>query len=181
MLVNQQDAVGLATFDSKIRTYIPPRSRPNHLQTLFEAMAKSKPGNETDLSVVLQSLLNQCKRRGLVFIISDCFGDAQKIVQSLALLRSNYQEIVVFQIWDDDEIDFPFQTRTMFRSLELSSDQVLVDPTSLRSTYLENLREFRRGLQQGCLQNRVDLVSVCTSESYSLVLSNYVAMRRNRA
>ena len=181
MLVNQQDAVGLATFDSKIRTYIPPRSRPNHLQTLFEAMSVSKPGNETDLSIVLQSLLNHCKRRGLVFLISDCFGDAAAIVKSLALLRSNFQEIVLFQIWDDDEIDFPFQTRTMFRSLELESHQVLIDPTSLRAAYLENLQSFRRELQQGCMQNRVDLVSVTTSDSYSAVLSNYIAMRRNRA
>lgn len=180
LLVNQQDAVGLATFDSKIRTYIPPRSRPNHLQTLFEAMAESRPGNESDLSVVLQDLLNRCKRRGLVFLISDCFGDAPSIVKSLALLRSNYQEIVVFQIWDDDEIDFPFQSRTLFRSLELESHQVLMDPTGLRATYLENLRQFRQELQQGCLQNRVDLISVSTSESYSVVLSNYIAMRRNR-
>lgn len=181
MLVNQQDAVGLATFDSKIRTYIPPHSRPNHLQALFDAMVNSKPGNETDLSIVLQSLLNYCKRRGLVFLVSDCFGDVQSIVKALALLRSNHQEIVVFQILDEDEIDFPFQTRTMFRSLELDSDQVMVDPTSLRSTYLENLRKFRHELQQACLQNRVDLVSVCSSESLSLVLSNYIAMRRNRA
>ncbi len=181
MLVNQQDAVGLATFDSTIRTYIPPRSRPNHLQTLFEAMVNSKPGNETDLSLVLQSLLNHFKRRGLVFLVSDCFGDVQSIVKALALLRSNHQEIVVFQIWDEDEIDFPFQMRTMFRSLELDSDQVMVDPTTLRSMYLENLKKFRHELQQGCLQNRVDLVSVYTSESLSVVLSNYIAMRRNRA
>jgi len=181
LLVNQQDAVGLATFDSKIRTYIPPRSQPNHLQTLFEAMVNSKPGNETDLSIVLQSLLNHCKRRGLVFLVSDCFGDVQSIVKALALLRSNQQEIVVFQIWDEDEINFPFQMRTMFRSLELDSDQVMVDPTTLRSTYLENLQKFRRELQQGCLQNRVDLVSVCNSESLSVVLSNYIAMGRNRA
>ena len=180
MLVNQQDAVGLATFDSKIRKYIPPRSRPNHLQTLFEAMAESQPSNESDLSVVLQDLLNRCKRRGLVFIISDCFGDPGAIVKSLALLRSNYQEVVVFQIWDDDELDFPFQSRTMFRSLELESNQVLVDPSGLRSTYLENLRLFREVIQQGCLQNRVDLISVATSQSHSVVLSNYIAMRRNR-
>lgn len=180
MLVNQQDAVGLATFDSKIRKYIPPRSRPNHLQTLFEAMAESQPSNESDLSVVLQDLLNRCKRRGLVFIISDCFGDPGAIVKSLALLRSNYQEVVVFQIWDDDELDFPFQSRTMFRSLELESNQVLVDPSGLRSTYLEKLRLFREVIQQGCLQNRVDLIFVATSQSYSVVLSNYIAMRRNR-
>jgi len=180
LLVNQQDAVGLATFDSKIRKYIPPRSRPNHLQTLFEAMAESQPSNESDLSVVLQDLLNRCKRRGLVFIISDCFGDPGAIVKSLALLRSNYQEVVVFQIWDDDELDFPFQSRTMFRSLELESNQVLVDPSGLRSTYLEKLRLFREVIQQGCLQNRVDLIFVATSQSYSVVLSNYIAMRRNR-
>ncbi|MCY2983990.1 MAG: DUF58 domain-containing protein [Planctomycetota bacterium] len=179
MLVNQQDAVGLAMFDSKIRSYIPPRSRPNHLQTLLEAMAASKPGSETDLSIVLQGLLNHCKRRGLVFILSDCFGDAEAIVKSLALLRSNHQEIVVFQIWDDDELDFPFQTRTMFQSLELETHQMLVDPTGLRSVYLENLKAFRQELEQGCMRNRVDLISVKTSDSFSMALSNYIASRRS--
>lgn len=179
LLVNQQDAVGLATFDSSIRTYIPPKSRPNHLQVLFQAMSESTPGNETDLSVVLQGLLRQCKRRGLVFLISDCFGDADAIVKSLALLRSNYQEIVVFQIMDDDEVDFPFQSRTMFRSLELTTNQILVDPAQLRATYLANFQEYQSALQQGCAQNRIDLISVRTSESFSAVLSSYLASRRN--
>ena len=181
LLVNQQDAVGLATFDTKIRTYIPPRNRPNHLQTLLETLADSKPGNETDLSVVLQGLLNHCSRRGMIIILSDCFGDVHAIVKSLALLRSNHQEIVVFQIWDDDEVDFPFQTQTMFRSLELESHQVLVDPTGLRPNYLENLRVFRQELEQGCMKNSVDLVAIKSSDSYSQVLTNYVAMRRSRA
>lgn len=181
MLVNQQDAVGLATFDSKIRTFIPPRSRPSHLRTLFGGLADSKPGNDTDLSTVLQSLLKHCKPRGLVFLISDCFGDVQAIVKSLAVLRSNHQEIVAMQIWDDDEIDFPFQTRTQFRSMELESHQVLVDPIRRRSTYLKNLQSFRSALQQGCVKNRVDLVPVCTSESCSEVLASYVARRNNQA
>jgi len=181
LLVKQQDSVGLATFDSKLRTYIPPRSRPNHLQTLFEAIAQSTPGNETELSVVLQGLLNHCKRRGLVFLISDLFGDPKAIIRSLALLRSNHQEIIVFQIWDDDEIDFPFHTRTMFRSLEQETNQVMVDPSGLRPTYLANLKVFQNELQQGCLQTRVDLVPVRTSESSSHVLSNYIAARSGRA
>ena len=179
LLINQQDAVGLATFDSSIRTYIPPRSRPNHLQLLFQAMADSTPGSETDLSIVLQGLLRQCKRRGLVILISDCFGDPAAIVRSLSLLRSNYQEIVVFQIWDDDELDFPFQSRTMFRSLELASHEMIVDPAQLRAIYLENLAQFQRELQLGCSQNRIDLISVRTTESYSAVLSSYLARRES--
>lgn len=181
MLVNQQDAVGLATFDSMIRSTIPPRSRPNHLQSIFETLAASKPGKETELSLVLQTLLNHCKRRGMVFLLSDGFGDVPSIMKSLSLLQSNRQEIVVFQILDDDEIDFPFQSRTQFRSLETESHQVLVDPASLRSTYLQNLREFQDAWQQGCRQNRIDFISVRTSESFSSVLANYVASRRGRA
>jgi uncharacterized protein (DUF58 family) len=178
LLVNQQDAVGLATFDSQVRTFIPPRSRPNHLQVLFQAMDASKPGNETDLGIVLQSLLTHCRRRGLIFLISDCFGDVDSIVKSLGMLRSNYQEIVVFQIWDDDELDFPFQSRTMFRSLEQESNEILVDPTQLARIYQDNLAVFQQALQQGCAKQRIDLIPVRTSDSHSEILSSYLSRRQ---
>jgi uncharacterized protein (DUF58 family) len=178
LFVNQQDAVGLATFDSKIQTFIPPRSRPNHLQILFQAMEASVPGSETELATVLQSLLSHCRRRGLIFLISDCFGDVDSIVRSLGMLRSNHQEIVIFQIWDDDELDFPFQSKTTFRSLEQAANQVLVDPVQLSRTYLENLAKFQQSLQEGCAKQRIDLIPVRTTESHSQVLSNYLSRRR---
>ena len=179
LLINQQDAVGLATFDSKIQSYIPPKSRPNHLQLLFREMENSKPGSETDLAVVLQGLLHQCKRRGLIILISDCFGDPDSIIRSLALLRANYQEIVVFQVLDDDEVDFPFQARTLFRSLESASNEIIVDPVQLRSIYLANFQRNQLAMQQGASRNRIDWIPVRTSESHSEVLSSYLASRRN--
>ena len=178
LLINQQDAVGLATFDSRIRTFIPPRSRPNHLQVLFQAMEDSKPSQETDLGSVLQGLLTQCRRRGLLFLISDCFGDVDSIVNSLGMLRSNQQEIVVFQIWDDDELDFPFQSRTMFRSLENEANQLLVDPIQLARTYKDNLARFQTDLLDGCSKQRIDLIPVRSSDSHSQILSSYLARRR---
>jgi uncharacterized protein (DUF58 family) len=178
LLINQQDAVGLATFDAQIRTFIPPRSRPNHLQVLFQAMEDSKPGQETDLGNVLQSLSAHCRRRGLLFLISDCFGDIESIVKSLGILRSNHQEIVVFQVWDDDELDFPFQSRTMFRSLENASNQLLVDPIQLARIYQENLARFQSELLDGCSKQRIDLIPVRTSDSHSEILSSYLARRR---
>ena len=179
LLINQQDAVGLATFDSTIRNYIPPRSRPNHLQALFQAMTDSVPSSETDLSIVLRGLLQYCKRRGLVILISDCFGDAEAIAKSLILLRNNYQEVIVFQVLDDDEVDFPFQSRTMFRSLELASNQILVDPIQLRKVYVENMQRYQDELERCCAQSRIDLIPVRTSESHSTVLSSYIAKRRS--
>ena len=94
------------------------------------------------------------------------------------MLRSNHQEIVVFQVWDDDELDFPFQSRTMFRSLENTSNQLLVDPIQLAQIYQDNLARFQSQLLEGCSKQRIDLIPVRTSDSHSEILSSYLARRR---
>jgi uncharacterized protein (DUF58 family) len=177
LLVTQQDAVGLVTFDTQVRIQVPPRSRPNHLQVLMEALAASACKGETDLAATLQELLSLCRRRGLIILLSDCFGDSESVVRSLGLLRSNYQEVVVFQILDDDEVDFPFHNRTMFRSLEKSEHQVLVDPAALRTIYLDNFHHGQNILRDGCQKHRIDWVPVRTSESFSTVVASYLARR----
>lgn len=177
LLISQQDSVGLITFDTRIRTQIPARSRPNHLRLLMQTLADSHCRGETDLGVVLHELLGVCRKRGLVIVISDCFGDVGRLLKSLSMLRSNYQEVVVIQVMDDDEVDFPFNNRTMFRSLEEPAQQMLVDPASLRETYLSNMDSHQRELRLGCQQNRIDLLSVTTSISFSEVVASYVGRR----
>jgi hypothetical protein len=81
---------------------------------------------------------------------------------------------------DDDEVDFPFNNRTMFRSLEKTDNQLLIDPSSLRQRYLENVKIFQTALREGCSRNRIDLIPVRTSESYSSIVANYL-MQRGRA
>src|SRR3954464_8345128 len=49
LMVGQQDSVGLVTFDTKIRKYIPPRSRVSHLRVLIDELQRSEPGGETEL------------------------------------------------------------------------------------------------------------------------------------
>jgi uncharacterized protein (DUF58 family) len=178
LLVSQQDAVGLATFDKAIQQYIPPRARPNHLHVLLETLANSAPGQETDLSRVLQDILHRIHRRGVLILLSDCFGDVDSLVKALALLRSNYQEVIVFQILDDDEVEFPFQQRTMFRSLENQQHSKLVDPRSLRTQYQKNYQAFQSKLTDGCRQRGVDLETVKTTEAVGDVVARYLAVRR---
>jgi len=177
LFATQQDAVGLVTFDTKVRINVPARSRASHLRALMESLASSECRGETDLGTTFQEVLGICRRRGLVVLLSDCFGDVESIVQNFGVLRGNHQEVVVFQILDDDEVDFPFQNRTMFRSLERNDQQMLVDPASLRSTYMRNFERFEEQLRNGCQRNRIDLIPVRTSESFSDVVASYVASR----
>lgn len=178
LFVSQKDAVGLATFDTQIRAYLEPRSQPNHLQLLMEALAESKPGGETDLGMVIEGVLQRSKRRGILFLISDCFGDIPQLRKSLALLRSNHQEVVVFQVMDDDEWDFPFQQRTLFRSLEVESLNQVVDPEAIRKSYLQKMEADQQALALGCRQHGIELISTRTSRSYSELLSQYLGQQR---
>ena len=181
LMLRQQDSVGLVTFDKKLRQYIPPRSRPSHLRVLLDALQESKPGGETELGKVFHQIVPKIHRRGLLIILSDCFGDVTELMAALAHFRHSHHEIVIFQIWDPDELEFPFKQWTRFDSLEAESDKRLIDPVQLRSVYMENLDRFRTELKQGCARHRIDLVPMTTNKPYAEALAYYLARRMKTA
>jgi uncharacterized protein (DUF58 family) len=42
-MLGQQDSVGLVTFDTKVRRYIPPRAQTSHLKVLVNELEATKP------------------------------------------------------------------------------------------------------------------------------------------
>ena len=180
LMLGQQDSVGMVTFDTKVRRYIPPRSRVSHLHVLMDELQKSKPGGETALSDVFHDLVPKLHRRGLLVIISDLFGDVSELLRALAHFRHAHHEILIFQIWDRDELDFPFKSWTQFESLETAGSKHLLDPALLREAYLENLAKFRDELTRGCSRHKIDLVPFVTDQPYADALSAYLSRRRGR-
>ncbi|MEZ6105644.1 MAG: DUF58 domain-containing protein [Pirellulaceae bacterium] len=103
LLINQQDAVGLVTFDSKVRTYLPPRSNARHMRTLIQSMDDLSTGEETELASVFDEIAERIHRRGLVIIISDLFGDVESLVRSLHHFRHRRHEVVLLHVMADEE------------------------------------------------------------------------------
>ena len=178
LMLQQQDSVGLVTFDKQVRRYIPPRARPKHLQAIINELKVQKPQFETELSDVFHEMVVKIHRRGLLIIISDLFGDVDQLMKSLAHFRHANHEIIIFQIWDPDEMDFPFRQWTQFASLESASNRHLVDPAQIRRAYLEKLAQFRDQLAQGCNRHRISLVPMTTDQPYADSLAAYLALRR---
>jgi len=178
LMLQQQDSVGLVTFDTSIRRYIPPRARPRHLKHLMTELAVQQPGAETQLADVFHQIAARIHRRGLVMILSDLFGDVDQLMKALAHFRHARHEVVIFQIWDPDELDFPFRQWTQFASLENSSQRHLVDPAQLRKAYLQKLQEYRDQLARGCSRNRIALVPLVTSQPPADALAAWLAIRR---
>ncbi|WP_153558551.1 DUF58 domain-containing protein [Roseimaritima sediminicola] len=178
LLLGQQDSVGLVTFDAAVRQIIPPRSRPSHLRAILATLARTEPQRETELGKVFHQLAAKLHRRGLLVVISDCFGDVDELLKAFAHFRHAHHEIIVFQVLDPDEVDFPFQRRTQFRCLEAAGNRQTVDPAQLRQVYIQRLQAFREQLQAGCRRNHIDLVPVTTDMRYADVLAEYLRLRR---
>ncbi len=179
LMIQQVDSAGLITFDTKVRQQIPPRSRPAHLQQMIDALANTEAGGETELGRVFHELVPKIKRRGMVIIISDCFGDVSTLLNALAHLRHARHEILIFQIWDKDELEFPFRQWTRFDCLEQMNNRHMVDPAHLRASYLENLEKYREELKRGCYRHRIEVVPLTTEQPYAEALSYYFAKRKH--
>ncbi|MCU0719757.1 MAG: hypothetical protein MUC83_08640, partial [Pirellula sp.] len=90
---------------------------------------------------------------------------------------SQVKNVVVCQVLDDDEWDFPFQQRTMFRSLENTDHSIVVDPTSLRKLYLDKFQKHQSALTNGLRQYGIELTSVRTSDNLGEVVSRFLNER----
>jgi len=177
LMLQQSDSVGLVTFDTKIRKYIPPRSRVSHLRVLIEELERGEVGDETELGRVFHDLVPKLNRRGLLVILSDCFGDVPTFLKAMAHFRHAWHEILVFQIWDRDELDFPFKGWTQFECMEKTGIKHMLDPVLLRQAYMENLEKFRAELTKGCRRHKIDLVPFCTDQPYAEALAAYLSRR----
>lgn len=177
VLTGQQDAVGLVTFDDKVREFIPCRTKTSHLHHILDTLQRTQPGGETSLSAVLRNLASRLKRRGLLLLVSDCFDDAERLIQSVGALRKQGHEIIIFQVWDRDELDFPFSRWARFENAERTEDFLLLDPAAIRQRYLQVLQTFREQLLEGLRRHQVDLVPIITDEPLTEAIKAYLALR----
>lgn len=180
LLVGQQDAVGLVTFDTRIRKHLPARSRSSQLRIILEELAKTSPGNETGLSAVLHEVAECIPRRGVVVIISDLFGETDDLLRALHHFRYRKHDVMVLHVMAEEELTFPFDRWTDFHSLETAGQHAELDPLSIRAAYLDRVGNFVHAVQAACGHMRVAYVPMNTKIPYSEALATYLARRAGR-
>ncbi|MDD5348967.1 MAG: DUF58 domain-containing protein [Chthoniobacteraceae bacterium] len=177
-MVRQRDAAGLMIFDTKIRTVLPPRMRQTHLKHIFAALETAEPGGETDISQPLHQLADGLKRKGLVILISDLLDEPEQVISALQHFRFQGHEVIVFQVMDNGELTFPFNTITEFTDLE-TGQKTLVSPEGMKPVYMEELRRFLAAYEKGCAGIHADYKLFDTSNPLEIALSEYL-YRRSR-
>lgn len=180
LTLHQQDGVGLVTYDDAVRTFLRPSSQQSHLKQIINILNRGPGPQRTQLAPILHDLADRIKRRGILVLLSDCFDEIDDILQGLKHLRHRRHEVVVMQVLDPAELDFPFNEATLFRGMEATGN-LLTDPRSLREGYLEEVLNFNTQLQRGCLNQNIDHVQLKTDTPLGMVLATYLAHRLSRS
>ncbi len=182
LMIHQQDAVGLVTFDTAVRRYLPSRGRASHLRALLGELHDTEPGGETSIAPILHDIAERIKRRGLVILISDLFDDPAEILKALHHFRFRKHEVVLMHVMAEEELSFPFEKWSMFEDLELSTNRLELDPRATRAAYLDEVRKFVTAVRKGCGEMRIEYVPMSTRKDFDIALLEYLAgrMRRDR-
>ena len=176
LLLQQQDAVGLAVFDEELRTYVPASANPNQIKPFVHAMDASEPKAKTSLEHICHSVAEKIPRRGLVCLVSDLFVDIDGLVRGLQHFRHYDHEVIVLHVMDRDELEFSFQGNTMFRGLE-EMGNLMIEPRALRQGYLEAVERFCREVKRKCVASRIDYKLISTADHLDAALLAFLAAR----
>jgi len=176
LMLQQTDSVGLALFGEQVRHYIPSLAKSAHLPVILDALGAAKAEGQADLARVLDELSDRIKRRGLVIIFSDLLDDPEPILRALKLFRHRRHEVILFQVLDPWEIDFPFEKTTLFVSME-DDRRVVSDPKAIAKHYRRELRALLETYRVECLANQIDYWLFNTGEPLNRVLTRYLATR----
>ena len=178
LMLVQRDAVGLATFDDRIRDFLPPRSVFSYLHVLLSEMGKTESRGETDISGIFNSLAERIKRRGLVLVFSDLLDDQDSVLTSLKHFRHQKHEVIVFHILDPKEKQLDFRTDAEFVDME-SGEKLRTDPRTVGGLYRDAMGRFIERYQRECRANNIDYVSIDTSQPFDTALFRYLTRRKS--
>ena len=179
LMHRQRDATGLIEFDEKITGRLPASGRAGHLHSILLALEKIAPGARSNVGRPLHQLADALGKRSLAVVISDLLDDPDSVVRGLKHLRFRGTDVIVFQLLDPHEIQFPFRGASRFTDVE-SDDAVTADPARVRAGYLEQMAALRARYERELKGAGIDFLTLDTSKPLDFALLAYLDARARR-
>ena len=176
LLLRQRDSVGLAVVGDRLLDYIRPLPRANHLARVLDVLSRAEASGEAELDEVLSQVTGRLKRRGLIVLFSDCFGDVAKLKHVLEQFRLRGHDVLVFLVLAPEELTFPFKREAFFQDLELPR-RLQINPNTVRKQYLQEFTTFMEDLKEAIVDIGGDLLTLTTDGDLGDSLVHYLRRR----
>ncbi|OVE82175.1 hypothetical protein BVY04_01960 [bacterium M21] len=178
-LVNRQgDNVGLFGYSDRLRAEVPPGHRSDQLHRICVELARLEAEGGCSHRSVLNYLGEHFNRRGIIIMISDFLDPDEELMKALKRFRAGHHEVVLFQLLDDDELDFEMSGSVRFVDSE-SGNELVTAPEVVRETYKAAFDECRQKLEHDAVRNNIDYMMLRTSAPLDGAMAAYLHRREN--
>jgi uncharacterized protein (DUF58 family) len=180
LILLQRDSVALHVFDTEMRETMTRTDNIGKIHSIMDRLAAFQASQQTRLGSALSDIARMTKARGIVVVISDLFDDEEAFEKGVQQIRFGGSEVVVFQVMDPYELEFPFEGIVEFIGLE-EAPRMKTNPAAIRKSYLESVNGFRRRVQGICDRSGCHYILANTGLPLGEMLSGYLAFRRKVA
>jgi uncharacterized protein (DUF58 family) len=175
--VKARDSVGLFLHGEKVDVRLDAGNSFQHLNNLLKHVQAHPPGGGSDLARVLHEAAASLRRGALVVVISDLLGDAEEIVKSLAHLRKQRHDVILFQTLDPAELDLNLLKPCALKDLE-TGEELAVNPRVLADEYRAEFGRFIEHYKKACAGMTIDYRVVRTNQPLEDFVQVYLSERR---
>jgi len=179
LVVRQHDAMGLVTFDRALRDYLPPSSTAAQLREACRLLEDLPGEGETPLGTMLPVVAERLSRRGVVVVISDFFDEFSRLERGLRQLSFRRHDVLLLQVIDPAELEFPFDEPTRFEGLE-NWGEVRSNPKAIRKAYQQEFEQHLARLRGLARDLRFDYLCLRTDQPPTPALAGLLGQRRGR-
>lgn len=178
-LLKQNDAAGMVTVagENEAPQYIRPSQRSSQFGLMLRQLESLRPGGGACLARLLQHSIRLVHRRSVILFFSDLLEPSEEVALGFKQLRFHGHEVLMFQVLDRDEIDFPFTEPKIFEDLEDGRRRV-VSPVAVREKYRERFGQFMEAHRALFRQLEIPHCVVRTDENPWQALALFLSERR---
>ena len=112
----------------------------------------------------------------MVILISDLIDEPDAVIRGLKHLQFRGTDVIVFQVLDPDEVDFPFDRATRFEDLE-TQEVIMAVPGAVRDHYLREVGRFIDHYRRQLGGSGIDYQLLSTKHPLELALLSYLSTR----
>lgn len=158
-------------------SWLPAGSGETHLVRCVQSLCAAEGSGGDDLAECLRVQVERSERRGITALISDLMFDPVPVQAQLARLKAQGHDLVVFQVCDPVEQDFPFNRWIRFQNLESAGRGTRIDTVPLKRIYREEFAAVQEEWRQWCRRSDAHFVTARADAAMEAVLSEYLAFR----
>jgi uncharacterized protein (DUF58 family) len=180
LVIKEHDAAGLWLLADGMERVLPPGSRSQDLVAILAALAGAGAAGRDGLAEGVRTFADRAGRRGLIAVVSDFLFDPAPLQRELGRLQARGHEVILFQIRDPTEEEFPFRQWVLFGDLENRAVRHRVDGALLSHLYREEYQALMDGWRAWAGRAGAHFQTWSTSTPVEAALAAYVEARNRR-